>query len=338
MRNRSVENLSAAPTAAPAAKGGKRAALAALSLGPKSALEEPIARNTGQRICGALLASDALGIVAVIESASQFYHHLRRVAPPMEMQSNCEIHMELHALVDTHGDGVLSPAGPNLLARGGATTSFAPDPMCPMGMTLRNESSRSWYPSVFYFDPSDFTILQWYAPALGTRTACTYHPLDALQSPAPRNRTRALQIDAPLPPHGALAIGYGNSGAQPWSFEVRDGEEVEVGFIKVFLTQRPADLSRIAQESVFARKGGEGMRLGAGRESVPEWMMSEWRTKVEAIPSVEGYESAQIPRVCNVRVVIGLCPPNDWDYWEAAATGRAELWALGDGFGAQKYC
>jgi hypothetical protein len=64
---------------------------------------------------------------------------------------------------------------------------------------------------------------------------------------------------------------------------VRDGEEVEVGFIKVFLTQRPADLRRIAQESVFARKGGEGMRLGAGRESVPELMMSEWRTKVEAI-------------------------------------------------------
>jgi hypothetical protein len=130
----------------------------ARSAHPKSALEEPIARHTGQRICGALPASDALSIVAVIESASHFYHHLRRVAPPMEMESNCEIYMELHALVDTHGDGVLSPAGPNLLARGGATTSFVPDPMCPMGMTLRNESSRAWYPSVFYFDPSDFTI------------------------------------------------------------------------------------------------------------------------------------------------------------------------------------
>ncbi|KAF8147532.1 hypothetical protein K438DRAFT_2027725 [Mycena galopus ATCC 62051] len=80
----------------------------ARSAHPKSALEEPIARHTGQRICGALPASDALCIVAVIESASHFYHHLRRVAPPMEMESNCEIHRELHALVDTHGDGVLS--------------------------------------------------------------------------------------------------------------------------------------------------------------------------------------------------------------------------------------
>ncbi|KAF7343898.1 putative WD repeat-containing protein C2E1P5.05 [Mycena venus] len=250
------------------------------STNPNSALEEPIAQHTGRRICGALPESDAVGIVAVIESASHFYYHLRRQAPPME--SNCEIHMELHSLVDTHGDGALSPAGPNLLAPPGSATLFTPNPMCPMGMTLRNESSRDWYPSVFYFDPSDFTILQWYSPALGTHTAHTYHPLHALQSLTnARNRTRALQIDAPLPSHGTLAIGYGNSGSQPWSFEVRDGEEVEVGFIKAFLTQQPADLRGIAQESVFARKAVK--RLLGGKERVPELTMSEWSTEMATI-------------------------------------------------------
>ncbi|KAJ6464605.1 hypothetical protein DFH09DRAFT_1488908 [Mycena vulgaris] len=223
----------------------------ARSAHPKSALEEPIARHTGQRICGALPASDALGIVAVIESASHFYHHLRRVAPPMEMESNCEIHMHGVARARRH-------------ARGRRAFSRWPQP--PRARESHHVLRAG--PNVPHgHDPAQRIEPRLVSLRLLLRSVRLHYPALVRPSTGPAHRTH----------------GYGNSGAQPWSFEVRDGEEVEVGFIKVFLTQRPVDLRRIAQESVFVRKGGEGMRLGAGRESVPELMMSEWRTKVETI-------------------------------------------------------
>ncbi|KAJ7896121.1 hypothetical protein B0H13DRAFT_2034438 [Mycena leptocephala] len=51
---------------------------------------------------------------------------------------------------------------------------------------------------------------------------------------------------------------------------------------------------------------------------------------------VEEYESAQIPQVYDVRFVIGLCPADYWDDWEAGATGRPHFWSLGDDFVTQK--
>jgi hypothetical protein len=51
---------------------------------------------------------------------------------------------------------------------------------------------------------------------------------------------------------------------------------------------------------------------------------------------VNGYKSAQIRHIYDVRFVIGLCLANYWDDWEAGATGRPHFWSLGDDFVAQK--
>jgi hypothetical protein len=125
-----------------------------ISANPKYAQEEPIARLMGRRIDGSLAESDVVGIVDVIESAAHFYYHLRRQAPPSI--AGGEIDIQLHALVGP--DGARRPDGPNLLADAGSNKSFVPDPTRLMGMTLINKSSRDWYPSVFYFNPSNFTI------------------------------------------------------------------------------------------------------------------------------------------------------------------------------------
>jgi hypothetical protein len=58
-------------------------------------------------------------------------------------------------------------------------------------------------------------------------------------------------VDAPLSPKSQLTIGYGDGGVPPWQFFLRDGEDEDVGFFKLFLTTSPADFSSIPQESPF---------------------------------------------------------------------------------------
>ena len=53
--------------------------------------------------------------------------------------------------------------------------------------------------------------------------------------------------DAP----GSLSIGYGSGGSPPFCFYVRDGQDVDVGFLKLFLTTEPVDYSNIPQTTPF---------------------------------------------------------------------------------------
>ncbi len=41
----------------------------------------------------------------------------------------------------------------------------------------------------------------------------------------------------------------------PWYFSVRDGQDVVVGFLKLFLSTEYLDLSAIIQESLFVSRG-----------------------------------------------------------------------------------
>jgi hypothetical protein len=71
---------------------------------------------------------------------------------------------------------------------------------------------------------------------------------------------RQLRIfNVPLESNGCLHIGYGpDNAALPWSYFLRDGQEVDVGFVKLFLTTEPADLSGILQPSPFDHHYNKG--------------------------------------------------------------------------------
>src|SRR6266446_2884031 len=58
--------------------------------------------------------------------------------------------------------------------------------------------------------------------------------------------------DVPLPKNGGvLTIGYGSGGAPAQTFYLRSGQNLDVGFLKIFLSTKPVDLSSIAQSSPF---------------------------------------------------------------------------------------
>ena len=46
-------------------------------------------------------------------------------------------------------------------------------------------------------------------------------------------------------------MGYGDSGSVPQAFFLREGQEVDVGILKLFLSRKQVDLSDVAQSSPF---------------------------------------------------------------------------------------
>ncbi|KAF8875221.1 hypothetical protein CPB84DRAFT_1796785 [Gymnopilus junonius] len=98
-------------------------------------------------------------------------------------------------------------------------------------MTIYNDSSLTLYPYLFYFDPTELTIFNWYMPPFGAGAGGL-----------------TTRVDAPLPPNSKLAIGYGDGGAIPWQFVIPDGESKDLGFFRLFLSTRPAYFESILQE------------------------------------------------------------------------------------------
>lgn len=71
--------------------------------------------------------------------------------------------------------------------------------------------------------------------------------------------------DPPLPAHGSsLAIGYGPAGASPLQFFLREGQDIDNGHFKLFLTTEYVDLSMIPQISPFDTHAAADMRQPRG--------------------------------------------------------------------------
>ena len=58
-------------------------------------------------------------------------------------------------------------------------------------------------------------------------------------------------VEPPLKGKGHLTVGYGDDGWAPHTFYLREGQNVDVGILKLFLSRNPVDLSHVAQSSPF---------------------------------------------------------------------------------------
>jgi hypothetical protein len=76
--------------------------------------------------------------------------------------------------------------------------------------------------------------------------------------------TAVDNVDPPLRPRGSLTIGYGSGGGAPFEYRLRDSQDVDVGFLRLFISTEPADLSGIEQLSPF-----EGVRESRRRNRSP---------------------------------------------------------------------
>lgn len=180
------------------------------------------------------VAADVQEVYPVMRAAAHYYWHLNRTSliPALEGQLHVEFTRLEKASVDINFQPVLGPTGPNLNLFG--VIDLVADGRFKYGMKITNDSPFDLYPSIFLFDNSDFSIDPYYLPS-----------------------TSGQRLDAPLPKRGgSLTVGYGSGGAAPFTFQVRDNQNVDVGFFKFFLTTQPVRYNNVPQPSPFASKRG----------------------------------------------------------------------------------
>ena len=88
-------------------------------------------------------------------------------------------------------------------------------------------------------------------------------------------------------PNGSLTIGYGSGGARAHSFYLHDGQDVDVGYLKLFLSTEYVDYSHVPQDSPFL------LDARVHRESKPKHRI--WDTML--IPIIQRREIERVDHV-----------------------------------------
>lgn len=78
------------------------------------------------------------------------------------------------------------------------------------------------------------------------------------------------KVDAPLLPKSRLTLGYGDGGINPWQFTLPEGHKKDLGFFKLFLSNRPTYFESICQESPFDIDDATLLDQSRAGKSIPE--------------------------------------------------------------------
>jgi hypothetical protein len=99
-----------------------------------------------------------------------------------------------------------------------------------------------------------------------------------------------VDSEPPLKGEKHLTVGYGDSGWAPHTIFLREGQSVDVGILKLFLSRKRVNLSHVAQPSPFqvVSTGSRGSKKAVLPE--PKNLHLPWDT-IE-IPVVQRHASA----------------------------------------------
>ncbi|KAF9474959.1 hypothetical protein BDN70DRAFT_884283 [Pholiota conissans] len=169
---------------------------------------------------------------------AHFYRELRYVN--IEPKIARFIGVELYRLRDKqvfnkdvgYAEDILVPDGPNLCVRG-IIDLHIPNEEAegkPYGIRLVNKSAFDLYANVYHFDTHDLSI------------SCL----------AAANVTYNDHVsDIPLKKGGRLCIGFGPAGYEPKTFQIKDKLDLDIGFLKIYLSTKFVDLSYLQQPTPF---------------------------------------------------------------------------------------
>ncbi|KAK0502237.1 hypothetical protein EDD18DRAFT_1139863 [Armillaria luteobubalina] len=177
-----------------------------------------------------LQIDDSDTIRRVLQSSADFYWYLRHSSKGIRLTANtleCMKLKESGAYTDDFEDILMpDPDGHNL--NNGDMIMIDVDEEAIYGYKITNTVSEPLYVSMFYFDVSDLSISPYYQPGSAKKN-----------------------VDVCLPPGESLAIGYGASGTVPYMYTLREGQDVDVGFLKLFFSTEYLDFSGLVQGSPF---------------------------------------------------------------------------------------
>ncbi|KAF9531488.1 caspase domain-containing protein [Crepidotus variabilis] len=191
----------------------------------------------GSRIKHTVHASNVNRIREVVRCFRHFRYHLTRIGPYDFREVKIELR-ELDRVYDDQFEEIFSPTGENLIKNDPAEIVVNEDK--DFGMSITNNTDADLYPYLFYFDPTHLTIFQWYKPPIGAASG-------------PERFTRVNSLLS----RRRLTLGYGDGGVEPWQFTIPEGDEMDLGFFKLFLSTRPIYFDSVAQGTPFSDEENE---------------------------------------------------------------------------------
>ncbi|PPQ88397.1 hypothetical protein CVT25_011276 [Psilocybe cyanescens] len=184
--------------------------------------------------CDGIRIGETERLRSVLRGAAEFYWNLQHKSKnPQNILTN-KIHLECFKVMRTYTMDpqakdilILEPVGDNLNING--TTYIDVGDEAQYGFKIRNHSTLPLYASLFYFDVSDLSIVSYHLP-----------------NTAPKGNA-----DFCLPANETLCIGFSDSGSPPFEYFLRDKQEVDIGFLKLYLSPEFVDFSLVEQKTPF---------------------------------------------------------------------------------------
>ncbi|CAE6432958.1 unnamed protein product [Rhizoctonia solani] len=145
---------------------------------------------------------------------------------------------------------------PNTFVSGGVVEITVGSSLYGFNLQCDSRIRSPLYVRMFYFDATDFSMNDMF----GHNAATGEYIPDIL-------------------PGGQLLIGDGIDGGAPIRFNLSSGQEVELGYMKVFWSTQPLELDHLKQKSAFTMRSGD-MR---GAEVVRDVAADKWGTACLAL-------------------------------------------------------
>ncbi|KAG8795632.1 hypothetical protein FRC12_011978 [Ceratobasidium sp. 428] len=164
-------------------------------------------------------------VEAVLFAAARWNWHLKRTGPS---RARSIVSLELMKLGTMYGDYMMPVDEPMEDLNKGGVVDIQVREQDQYGIKVSSRAPVPLYVRVFYFDPSDFSILDMFG-----HSRANGHP------------------DPDIPARGQLMIGDGSNSGALLSFGLAPGTKLEMGFIKVFWSTDPLELDDVAQDSGF---------------------------------------------------------------------------------------
>jgi hypothetical protein len=183
--------------------------------------------------------TDANSVEGILTGIAHFNHHLFRQSHGSLGET---VTVELYRL--KRGiDRRFRPENPdkptNLLVNNRLDVRIPPK--APYGMLIKNSSQYALYPYLLYFNPARYSIVvRIFLPITSSA--------DMLSIGQPVYMSPD-SLNAPLPAMGDFPIGYGESSERPLSFTLPDGQPLDVGFFRLFLSETYVEMGAIKQPS-----------------------------------------------------------------------------------------
>ncbi|KAI0030583.1 hypothetical protein K488DRAFT_72058 [Vararia minispora EC-137] len=223
-------------------------------------------RALGLNRLGFTVPADAHFLESVLRAAAHFFWHLRRVPIAKKNRAEEKIIHQLRGKVEVHVHElretedldedlqyILQPKKNDIIrpiAVGESPRSWkvvADNGQSLYGIELVNKVKVGFFASALYFDCRTLEINELYGPAAA----------------APNTMG---DWDAPLRPFtgggppSTLQLNYGNGGGKVLRFALEDGQDVDVGFVKLLVSNARFDMSAVEQAPLQTVRAGDRRR------------------------------------------------------------------------------